>query len=764
MKLNRFLIIFTLIVSLTGILRATDLIITGVIDGPLSGGVPKAVELYAINNIPNLNIYGLGSANNGDGSDGEEYSFPSIQAQAGTFIYVVSEYEGFEDFFDFSTRYKSNALEVNGDDAIELFKDGNVVDIFGKINVDGSGSAWEYTDGWAYRKNNTQPDGNSFEIANWEFSGPNALDGATTNETADSPFPVGSFIYNTDDTTPSITNITQTPEAVTSSDEVTISAEITDNGTIASAYLLWGTASETYSDTIEMTTSDDITYSNEQAIPAQDHGTKIYYMIKATDNDEEIATSVAFNYTVLDYQPEPSNHVTNFVATKVGTDKIILSWHKNKGPIAPTGYLIKASTDNNITAPADGVALADDLTIDDNGGAVNITSSRINYEWTGLSAASQYYFKIYPYTNAANLIDYKTDGWVPNDNNTTTSTNLVVTYYSGTDDLTGDQLKNQLNDIIDNHNTYSYTSSQTDVWDMLKLTDQDSINPNNVIEIYTGDTVDAAKEFDNGNGWTREHVWPQSHGDFGTDQGPGTDAHHLRPCNGSVNSSRLNLDFDNGGRAHDIATHCFYDENSWEARDIVKGDIARMMFYMATRYEGENSEVDLELVNYIPSSANGEPRLGKLATLIEWHESDPVDEYERRRNEIIYSFQGNRNPYIDHPEFVNLVWNDVNAIDDFVDEKQISRFKLADAYPNPFNPTTTIGYQLPKKCWVRLKIYNLQGKVVRTLVNSTQPLGLHQIQWNGRNDNNQRVSNGLYFYQLTTSTGFSEASKVMFVK
>ncbi len=763
-KQNLLLMILMVIFCISGMVQASDLVITGVIDGPLSGGIPKAVELYAINNISNLNNYGIGSANNGGGSDGEEFSFPAVVVQAGSFIYVASESNGFNDFFGFSTRYTSNALAINGDDAIELFKDGEVIDVFGDINVDGSGTDWEYQDGWAYRKNNTQPDGNSFEIANWTFSGPNALDGATTNATADTPFPVGTYVHNSASTAPSITGITQTPEDVTSSDNVTITANITDNGAITSALLLWGTATETYSDTITMVTSDSTIFITENGIPARSHGTTIYYKIKAEDNDGETSTSVEFHYMVLDYDPEPSNHVTNFIATKVGQDKIILSWHDNNGTVAPAGYLIKASTSNTINAPQDGTPMEDNLTIGENTGTVTIPATRINYEWAGLDEATTYYFKIYPYTNSGDLIDYKTDGTVPLDNNTTTASDLVANYYSGTDGLSGDQLKFKLNDIIDNHETYPYSDSRTDVWDMLKLTDQDSLNPNNVILIYSGHSVDAAAEFDNGNGWTREHVWAQSHGDFGTGEGPGTDIHHLRPCNGSVNSSKGNLDFDDGGTAHTIATDCYYDDNSWQVRDIVKGDIARMMFYMDTRYEGENDEVDLELVDYIPSSPNGEPYHGKLSTLLEWHEEDPVDEYERRRNEIIYSFQGNRNPFVDHPEFAMLVWEDVNSIEDLAGQSQVAEYRLNPAYPNPFNPATTIAYEIPAHCQVRLNIYNIKGELVRTLVNTTKSKGIYTIQWRGLNDNFQTVSNGVYFYQLITSTGFTRTSKVVFMK
>ncbi|GAA3626927.1 T9SS type A sorting domain-containing protein [Flavivirga jejuensis] len=170
----------------------SDLIISGVIDGPLSGGVPKAIELYVVNDIADLSLYGFGSANNGGGTDGQEFTL-SGSANAGDFIYIASEETGFTNFFGFAPNFTNSAANINGDDAIELFFNNNVVDVFGDINVDGSGQAWDYVDGWAYRNDDTGPDGTTFVISNWSFSTPNALDGAMSNTSAVTPFPLGGY-------------------------------------------------------------------------------------------------------------------------------------------------------------------------------------------------------------------------------------------------------------------------------------------------------------------------------------------------------------------------------------------------------------------------------------------------------------------------------------------------------------------------------------------------------------------------------------------
>ena len=190
---NLLIVVMALALFATGA-SASDLIITGVIDGPLSGGLPKAVELKACADIADLSIYGLGCANNGGGTDGEEFTFPADSASEGDFIYVAYEATGFASFLGFAPDYLDNVANHNGDDAFELFMNGGVVDVFGDINTDGTGTAWECMDGWAYRVGGTGPDGTTFVLANWTFSGPNALDGETSNATAATPFPIGTYL------------------------------------------------------------------------------------------------------------------------------------------------------------------------------------------------------------------------------------------------------------------------------------------------------------------------------------------------------------------------------------------------------------------------------------------------------------------------------------------------------------------------------------------------------------------------------------------
>ncbi|MDC1508597.1 hypothetical protein N8364_02875, partial [Saprospiraceae bacterium] len=165
-----------------------DLLITGVFDGPLSGGVPKAIEFYVIEDIADLSLFGFGSANNGGGSDGQEFTFPAVSATAGDFIHVASESVSFNDYFGFFPDYTSSAAGINGDDAIELFYNGDVIDLYGVIDVDGSGQDWDYLDGWAYRNSSVSCPSATFDIAEWTVSGINVNDGESSNSTAVTPW------------------------------------------------------------------------------------------------------------------------------------------------------------------------------------------------------------------------------------------------------------------------------------------------------------------------------------------------------------------------------------------------------------------------------------------------------------------------------------------------------------------------------------------------------------------------------------------------
>lgn len=188
--------LFTLVLSILLIHTAhANMILTGVVDGPLTGGT-KAVEVYVYADIADLSLYGLGLANNGGGTDGQEYTFPAESVTAGTFIYVANDSTNFHDYFGFAATYTDSELGgFNGDDAIEVYENGVVIDIFGNVDEDGTGMPWDHVDSWVYRNDNTGPDGSTFVLGNWLVQAPDLLDGTTTNSEAMPPFPFGTYMY-----------------------------------------------------------------------------------------------------------------------------------------------------------------------------------------------------------------------------------------------------------------------------------------------------------------------------------------------------------------------------------------------------------------------------------------------------------------------------------------------------------------------------------------------------------------------------------------
>lgn len=267
------------------------------------------------------------------------------------------------------------------------------------------------------------------------------------------------------------------------------------------------------------------------------------------------------------------------------------------------------------------------------------------------------------YNNVGLTTEFQTsDGFSNNDSNNNGSNNYGSTwdgfngYYANAIGKSGIALVNALHEAdARNHNRMSYSQ----VWDALQYTDEDPNNSNNVILMYTGrsqsKTFTASGNSDP-DAWNREHSWPKSHGFPSSGDWAYTDIHHLRPSDVSVNSRRGNKDYDNGGSSISEAPGNYTDSNSFEPRDDVKGDIARMMFYMDTRYNDSDSTGTDDLVLVDHSNTSGS-ELGDLCTLLEWHKQDPVSEREVDRHARIVERQGNRNPFVDYPNWVDQIWD-----------------------------------------------------------------------------------------------------------
>jgi endonuclease I len=244
-------------------------------------------------------------------------------------------------------------------------------------------------------------------------------------------------------------------------------------------------------------------------------------------------------------------------------------------------------------------------------------------------------------------------------------------HYNAAAGKTGTNLFAALHLIVSTGTTNIPYSSSTalDASDALRLIDEDPANTNNVLLIYSGLSM-AKNLFAVSGGWNREHLWCNSYG-LDNVEPAFSDLHNLRPIDSNVNSSRGNKWYDESdpadgsvaNPAHAEAPGNSADPNSWQPPDSHVGDIARAMFYMTTRYWGDRpQEPALFVTDNVASITASTNFMGRLSTLLYWNALDPVSDEERLRNDRVEALQGNRNPYVDHPEFVPAVWGDITRL------------------------------------------------------------------------------------------------------
>jgi endonuclease I len=238
-------------------------------------------------------------------------------------------------------------------------------------------------------------------------------------------------------------------------------------------------------------------------------------------------------------------------------------------------------------------------------------------------------------------------------------------YYNTAAGLTGTQLQSALHLIIDNHTAQSYSSLHTHfqstdqkpngtVWDM--YSDVPGGNPPYIYNFTSGDQC--GNYSGEGDCYNREHSFPKSW--FDSQAPMYSDLFHLYPTDGYVNGRRSNYPYGEVGSATWASQNgsrvgnCNYPGYSgvvFEPIDEYKGDFARTYFYMATRYYGED--------NGWPGSeqvVGSQLRPWALDLMKKWHIEDPVSEKETDRNNAVYEVQNNRNPFIDNPQYVSLIW------------------------------------------------------------------------------------------------------------
>jgi hypothetical protein len=242
-------------------------------------------------------------------------------------------------------------------------------------------------------------------------------------------------------------------------------------------------------------------------------------------------------------------------------------------------------------------------------------------------------------------------------------------YYDSLEGLSGPALKQAVQDIIANPSVVRL-HSYADIWDIIRTADQNPANSNQVWCMYFESPmakIDQQVGSSIVGKWNREHIFCQSRGGFevsSNDTADGinfwsstsaasvvdgvSDAHHIRVENGQENSSRNNKNFGTVTSATVYAGPS-NSQGSW------RGDVARSLFYMAVRFNGLNV-VNGDPSEYLPSTTTSSGNIGDLATLLNWNTTDPRDDFEMNRNNYIYTWQMNRNPFIDHPLLANYIF------------------------------------------------------------------------------------------------------------
>ena len=310
-------------------------------------------------------------------------------------------------------------------------------------------------------------------------------------------------------------------------------------------------------------------------------------------------------------------------------------------------------------------------------------------------------------------------------------------YYSSADGLAGQNLRDAIQAIIADQSVVR-AHSYADAYNIIELADENPENSNEVWMVYSEESRAKYLRQSGSTGtgfWNREHTFPRSRGDFfsiddddiefGMDFWWTTNADSTRHANSDAHALRVIDANENGSRGN---KHYGDYTGPTGNQGSFKGDVARAVFFLAVRYE------DLQIVNGFPDTNN---QLGDLATLLTWHQNDPPDDYEMNRNNVVFEWQKNRNPFIDNPELVDFIFGDQlgnvwNEDLSMASEKKIDLI----VSPNPTAGSFRIQTDQPNE--LDVQIFNLTGKMINnTTIDSNELIQLEQ-------------SSGIYLLKITT--------------
>jgi len=521
-----------------------------------------------------------------------------------------------------------------------------------------------------------------------------------------------------------------TPLATVATD---VQASIVDtSGAIGAVTLSWGLAANSLSNAIGMSVLSGSTYRTVSPIPGQPGGATVHYRIQAQGASATTTTST-LSYTLAGGGGTPPT-VLSVGEMSDSTLLVIFSEPvEETSAEAPGNYsvgaLVAVAAERDPVTTAHVLITVRGLTA----GTRTLTVSGVSDLDGGTAFGAT---RDFPYVDVT----------------------IPAGYYDGIIGLTGDALRLALHNRIKNHTVRSYdfalTAFQTSdvkwngkVWDMYS----DIPGGTPPYEYAFGATGQGATE---GLGYNREHTWPQSW--FGESSPMVSDLWNLCPTDSRVNGYRGNFPFGDVGTATTTSLNGSkvgpsvtpgYTGTVFEPIDPFKGDLARMHFYMSTRYYTQDAGWPGS-----PSTDGADLLPWAIALCRSWSDGDPVSWKERMRNGAIYAYQNNRNPFVDHPEFLAQIY-DTTATTGVDRPVTALTVQLLPNRPNPFGSRTTIGFTLAQREAVALRVHDIHGRHVRTLASGTMmDAGTHQLEWDGRDDSGQLLEAGLYFCRLDAAS------------
>ena len=565
-------------------------------------------------------------------------------------------------------------------------------------------------------------------------TGPAGSSGARPKASIDNLAVTGTLIGSGGGPTgPVISNLTRTPSAPDDTSNVTVGAMVVDAARLINAVsLAWGTSNVSQPNIIGMGPTVGDLWQTSAPIPPQAGGATVYYQITAVDDSVTVQSpilsylvgstsggSISAPVITSVFQASESTLQVFFNVPVDPVSSQVAGNYSVNGIVATNAARDPFQT-NIVTVTVPGIPAGDRLL------AANGVGD-LNSHFT-VNATFGFHF---------------VDVSVP------------AGYYDGLTGLKGYALLAALHGKIKAHTSISYSATATafqrtdkkpngKVWDVYS----DVPGGTSPYEFSFGPLGSGGSE---GIAYNREHTFPQSW--FGGSVLPMySELWNVYPTDSKVNSMRGNFPYGvvatatftslNGSKLGSSATPG-YGSTVFEPIDAYKGDLARSQFYMSTRYFTEDASWpgggSTNKSQMLPWAAN---------QYLQWATNDPVSWKERLRNGAVSEYQHNRNPFVDHPEYLIAIYDSasVTGVDGFGNP---TRTLLSAASPNPFMSRTALSYELPGRARVTLRVYDVSGRLVRSLVPGVlQDAGRYLIEWDGRDESGAPAAAGLYFSRL----------------